>query len=190
MVKNHITHEGLDILEKRLAPGTHLAQQRVLGIAPFQHRMEQKGQEVETEQKRREIGLAMTTVVLQMIALGLEDVVVVVVDLPPPTPRVGNVHYVVSRQAMSRDTAMVIQLFARFGLDDGKVEPMDGPSIVTAAQAYVVDGAYPRHFREAPIAVASFMRGHGVGGLPKRSALIEFGMGVGCTRKDEGAPML
>jgi hypothetical protein len=44
MVKDHVTHEGLNIMEKRLAPGQHLAQQRVLGIAPPQHRMEQKGQ--------------------------------------------------------------------------------------------------------------------------------------------------
>ena len=32
--------------------GQHLAQQRVLGIPPFQHRMEQKGEQVEAEQKR------------------------------------------------------------------------------------------------------------------------------------------
>ena len=41
--KDHITHSGLDIIEKRLTPGEHLAEQGILIIAPFQNRMEQKG---------------------------------------------------------------------------------------------------------------------------------------------------
>ena len=38
-------------MEKRLAPGKHTTQQRVLSITPLQHRMEQKGQQSEAEQK-------------------------------------------------------------------------------------------------------------------------------------------
>jgi hypothetical protein len=49
----------------------------------------------------------MTKVVLQMIALGLEHVVVFVFDLPPPTTRLRNVHNVVSRQAMIGEIAEV-----------------------------------------------------------------------------------
>ena len=52
MIKNPRTHEGLDIVEKRLASGKHLAQHRLLGIAPLQHRMEQQGQQGEAEQQR------------------------------------------------------------------------------------------------------------------------------------------
>ena len=112
-------------MEKRLAPGKHLAQQRVLVIAPFQHGMEQKGQQVEAEQKRRQIRLAMPKVVLYMVALGLEHIVVFVFDLLAPPTRSRNVSNIVGRQAMIGDTAIVIELFARFGVDDGDVEPID-----------------------------------------------------------------
>jgi hypothetical protein len=54
-VKDHVPHSGLDIMEKRLTPGNHLAKQGVLVIAPLQHRMEQKGSEIQAEHTRREI---------------------------------------------------------------------------------------------------------------------------------------
>ena len=130
-VKDHITHEGLDIIEKRLTPGEHLAEQGILVITPFQYRMEQKGQEVETEHNHREGLLAMPKGVLQRVALGLEHVVMFVFDLPAPTTRLRHVHNVVSRQAMIADTALVIELFARGGIDDRDVEPIDRQGIVT-----------------------------------------------------------
>jgi len=133
MVKDHITHSGLDILEKRLAPGKHLAQQRILVIAPLQHRVEQQGQQVEAEQKRREVLRAMPKVVLEMIPLGFEHVIVFVFDRPTPPARLRNVQNVVSGQAMSGDTAIVIELFARCGIDDRDVEPIDRQGIVTTA---------------------------------------------------------
>src|SRR3989454_7125148 len=121
-------------MEKRLAPGKHLAKQRVLVIAPLQHRVEQKGQQVEAEHTCRQVLLAMTKVVLQMVTLGLEHVVVFVFDLPPPTTRLRNVYNVVIPQAMIGDTAIVIELFARFGIDDRDLEPIDRQGIVTTSQ--------------------------------------------------------
>ena len=70
-----------------------------------------------------------------MVALGLEHVVIFVFDLPAPTARLRNVHDVVRRQAMIGDTAIVIELFARFGIDDRDLEPIDRQGIVTTAQA-------------------------------------------------------
>jgi len=130
MVKDHRPRSGLDSIAKRLAPGQYLAQQRVLVIAPFQHGMEQKGQQGAAQHKRRQILLAMPKVVRQMVPLGLEHVGVFVVDLPAPATRLCNVHNVVSRQRMSGETTIVLQLFARFGMDDSEVEPMDRPGIV------------------------------------------------------------
>ena len=69
-------------MEKRLAPGEDLTKQRVLVIAPLQHRLVQKGQEVEAKQKRPERLLAMPKVVLQMGAFGLEHMVIFSCDLP------------------------------------------------------------------------------------------------------------
>ena len=70
----------------------------------------------------------------------------------------------------SGDTAIVIELFTRGGIDDRDLEPIDRHSIRTTAQAHVVDVAHHRHFREAPIPVVPFMCGHRVVGLPKRQA--------------------
>ncbi len=49
--KDHITHEGPEILEKGLTPHKRLPKQRLLGITPQQNGMEQQGQQVEAEQK-------------------------------------------------------------------------------------------------------------------------------------------
>ncbi|MGE3541099.1 MAG: tRNA guanosine transglycosylase [Candidatus Tectimicrobiota bacterium] len=77
---------SLDILEKRLAPPQHTTKQHIRRIAPLEYRVEQESQQVEAEQKRCEILLAMAEVLFQMIPLGLEDVIVVVVDLPTLCP--------------------------------------------------------------------------------------------------------
>ena len=107
-VKDHIPRSGPDILEKRLAPGQHPTQQGILVIAPFQYRMEQKGQEVKTEQKRGEVLLAMPTGVLQMVAFGLQYVMLFVCDLPAPTARLCDGCDIVRVQAMRGDKAVVI----------------------------------------------------------------------------------
>src|SRR2546425_9599772 len=91
-------------------------QQRILVIAPLQHRMEEKGQQVEAQQKRREILLAMTKVVLQMVALGLEHVVVFVFDFPAPTPRLSHLGDIFSAHTVIGDQAIVIELFARVAM--------------------------------------------------------------------------
>lgn len=85
-VKDHGTQQRLESLDKRLAPGQYTPQQRVMILAPLHHRVEQESQQVEVPQKRREVLLAMTKVVLQMVPLGLGDVIVCVCALPPPTP--------------------------------------------------------------------------------------------------------
>ena len=57
---------------------------------------------------------------------------------------------------MIGDTTIVIELFARFGIDDRDVKPIDRQGIVTTAQQHVVQVAHQRHFREAPIPVVRF----------------------------------
>ena len=95
--------------------------------------MEQKGQQVEAEQKRRQIPLAMTKVVLQVVPLGLEYIVVFMFDLPASTTRLCNRYHVVRCQAMIGDTAIVVELLTRCGFGDGDLEPMDCLGIVPTA---------------------------------------------------------
>jgi hypothetical protein len=188
--KDHITHEGLDIIEKRLTPGEPWAEQGIRVIAPCQYRREQKGQEMETEPHRREVLLARPKVVRQMVALGLEHGVLVVCDLPAPPTRWRHMDNVVRRQAMMADTAIVRALCARGGMDHRDVAPIDRQGLVTPSQQYVVEVAHQRHFRDATIPAASFTLGHTAGGLPKRQALRARGMGVGLARKDAVATVV
>src|SRR5262250_3429177 len=109
-------------MEKCLAPGQYLAQQRVLVIAPFQYGMEQKSEQVEAQHKRRQMLLAMPKVVLQMVPLGLVHVVVFVFDFPSPAPRLGNVQNVVSCQPMIGDIADNVLDVAQSGRGRWKIE--------------------------------------------------------------------
>lgn len=189
MVQDPRTHHGLDIVEKRLAPGTHATQQRVPVSAPLPHRVAQPGQQVEAEQNRRAVLLAVPTVVRQLVALGLEPVVVCVGDLPPPPPRVRHVPHVVNRQAMRGDTALGRAWCARGGIDDRARAPMDRPGLVTTAPEDVVDVPPQRHGRAAPMPGVPGMRGPSVVGRPTRAARRECGRGGGLTRQDAVAPV-
>jgi hypothetical protein len=184
MIKDHIAHEGLDIMEKRLASGKHLASQRIFGITPLQHGMEQQGEQVEAEQNRCEVLLTMAKVVLQMVALGLQDVVIFVCDLPAPTTCLCDGRDVVRTQAMIGDTAVVIPWFACFGIDHCALEPMDRQGIVTPTQEDVIDVTIHRHCRAAAVPTPSFPLGHPVVGLPACPPLIELGMGIRLARQD------
>ena len=126
----------------------------------------------------------MPKVVLQMVALGLEDVVMLVFDLPAPAARLRNVHNMVSRQAMIGDKMVVRELFTRGGTHDHELEPIDRHGIVTTAQQPVIAIPIPHHVREAAMPTAAFKLGDTVVGVPKRQPLIERGMGVGLAHQD------
>jgi hypothetical protein len=87
-------------------------------------------------------------------------------------------------------TASVIELLARFGVDDCDRKPRDCHGIDTTAPEHVGEVAHHRHCREAPIPVVPFTRGHRVVGLPQGSARIELGMGVGFARKNKMETLL
>src|SRR5712692_9761497 len=109
----------------------------------------------------------MPKVVLQMVALGLEHVVIFVFDLPAPTARLRDVRDVVRAQAMIGDTAVVRELCARCGTHDRDLEPIGRQGIVTTTQEYVIDVPVQHHFREAAMPTTAFKLGNTVVGLPK-----------------------
>ena len=172
-------------MEKRLAPGQHLAQQRLLVITPLQHRMEQKGEQVEAEHHRREGLLAMPKVVLHMVAFGLEHMVVFIVDLPPPTACLRHPRDVLCRDAVIGDKALVVELFTRCGVDHRDLEPIDRQGILPVEQEHVMERAIQGHCREAAIPVTACTRGDAVVGVPKGYALVQLGMGIGLAHQDE-----
>ena len=127
MLKDHRACEGPDIVEKGLTSHKRLPQQRLLVITPLHHGMEKQGEQVEAEQQRREIVLAMTKSMLDMVALGCDHVGVVVCDLPAPTTRWCDLRDVGSAPALSGEQAVVSEWRARFGMDRGDLQPRHCP---------------------------------------------------------------
>src|SRR5215212_10638077 len=98
----------------------------------------------------------MAKIVLQMVPFGLKHVVIFVFDLPAPTTCLCDGHDVVRAQAMIGDKAVVIPLFARFGIDYRDLEPIARQGSVTTTQEYVIDVTIHRHFREAAVPTPYF----------------------------------
>ncbi len=176
-------------MEKRLAPGTHLAQPRLRVITPLQHRMEQQGEQVEAEHHRREGVLAMPNVVLHMVAFGLEHMVVFLVALPPPTACVRHRRDVLCRDAVIGEKALVGELCARCGVDHRDVAPIDRQGLFPVEQEHVLEHAIPGHCRAAAMPVTACTRGDAVVGVPKGDTCVQRGRGIGLAPQDAGAAL-
>jgi hypothetical protein len=184
-VKNHIARQGANIIEKGLASGQHLAQQRIFVIAPLQDGMEKKRQQIEAEQKRCQVLLAMAKVMLNMIAFGFEHGIVFVLNLPAPAACLCDLQDVFGTQAMIGDKAVVIELLTCFGMDRGHLEPIDDQGPFATLQKDLVKIAIPRDGGETATPAACFQLLDGIIRLPKGQALLERGMGIGLAHKDE-----
>ena len=189
-LKDHRARQCSDILEKGLASGQHLAQQGICVIAPRQNGMKKTCQEIEAEQKRREVFLPGATVLRDMIALGLEDMVVFMFDFPPPPPRLGSVGPVGLREGMSGENAVVGELFARFGMGRGALDPIDRQGPCATAEDDVIARAIDRDGCAAAVPAMSCHRGDGRRVLPKGHALIARGRRIGLAHTEEVAALL
>src|SRR5262249_52010010 len=140
---------------------------------PSQHCMEQEGQQIEAEHRRREILLAMAEVMLEMVAFGLEDVVVFVFNLPPSTTSVGHLGHVRHTEMMIGDKGVVRELCARCGIDDGHLDPIDRERMLPALQQDLIDEAIEGHFCPTPRPTTLFVWSDGTLGLPKGQTVIQ-----------------
>ena len=147
--------------------------------------MEQQGEQVEAEHHRREVLLAMPKVVLYMVALGLEHMVIFVFDLPPPPACLGHRRDGLGCDTVIGDKAIVIQLFARFGVDHCDLAPIDRQGILPVEQAHIIERTIQRHFCKAAIPVPAFSSSDAIVGVPKGDAIIKLGMGIGRAHQDE-----
>src|SRR5919108_1129545 len=157
--KHHITGQGSYILEKRLASCQYLTQYGIALIAPFQHCMGQESQQIEAEHRRREILLAMAEVMLEMVAFGLEDIVVFVFNLPPSTTGVGHLCHVLCAEPVIGDKGVVVELCTRCGIDYGHLDPIDRERMLTALQQDLIDEAINGYFRHPPLPATLFTLG-------------------------------
>src|SRR5256885_4662075 len=152
--------------------------------------MEQEGQQIEAEHCRREILLAVAEVMFEMVALGLEHVVVFVFNLPPSTPGLGHLGHVRHTETVIGDKGVVIELFARFGIDHGHLDPIDRERWLPVLQQDILDEVIADHFRQATLPVTLFILGDCTLGLPKGQAFIKLGMRGRLTHQDKVEPLM
>jgi hypothetical protein len=128
--------------------------------------------------------------VLQMVALGLEDMVVFVVDLPASSARLRPLRDVVRTQAMIGDTAVVRELCTGLGMPARELAPIDRPGIVTPSQQHLMAVPRHQHCRAAAMPTTACKLGHPVVGLPKRQPLLECDRGVGLAHPEAVTALL
>lgn len=141
-------------------------------------------QECEQDHGREQIGqvlLAMPEVVLEVIALGLEGVVVLVLDLPSGTACRCEIGDAVAGDGMGSGPGIVEQHFAILGRGD-EFAPVDHQDIVAVAQGHLIDIAVS--VGEMLLADAAHAGEAGVAG-EVGDPFVQGGMGVWLAGEDE-----
>jgi hypothetical protein len=108
-----------------------LALEAILIIGQFQDGVEEKGEQVEGQQKTSQVLFAVAEVVLQVIALGFEDIVVFVFTLPAGLTGFDDLDHGLVREGMIGDKGIMIQLLPGFAVGDDNLTPIDIQSFVT-----------------------------------------------------------
>src|SRR5262245_12159086 len=122
---------------------------------------------MEAEHRRRELWLAVTEVMLAMVAFGLKHVGIFVFNFPPSTTGLGHLCHVLRTETVIGNKGIVIALCARFGIDHGHLAPIDRERWLTVLQQDLIDDAIDCHFRHAPLPTTLFTVGDCTLGVPK-----------------------
>ena len=132
----------------------------------------------------------MAEIMFAMGAFGLEHVVVVVCNLPPSTPGLGHLRHIFRPETVVGHKRMGGELFARFGMCESALDPMDCERVLPVLEQNVIEEARACHFRHAPLPVTLFTGRSRLLGLPKGHAFIHRGMRVRLTHQDKVAPLM
>jgi hypothetical protein len=85
----------------------------------------------------------------EMVAFGLEHVVIFIFNLPPSTTGVCHLCHVLRAEPVIGDKGVVIELFARFGIGHGHLDPIARERGLTILQQDIIDEAIACYFRKA-----------------------------------------
>lgn len=127
----------------------------------------------------------MAVIVFEVVALGLEDMVVLVLDLPAgPTSRHDGLDSL-GGQVMVGDKGMVIEDFAGRFMGNGQVAPVDQQGLLASPQGQFVEIAITPHF-----AIATVPQAKRAGWQPSQAVdgchpLVQRGVGIGLANEDE-----
>ena len=102
--------------------------------------MEEKCQDIEKQQCLGQILLAMTEVVFEVIPLGLQSIVILILDLPPtPSGRHNRLHILFSDEEVGNEGKLVGHISLL--VEDGDLSPVDLEAVGTAVERNLIHKA-------------------------------------------------
>src|SRR3954468_18370441 len=107
-------------------------------VTQVQNGVAEESKQVEQHQDHREILFAVTKVVFQMIAIVLEDIVVLVLDFPARTTSRDNGGDVVVAEGVIGGKGIVIETLACLLLDNCHFTPVDLTSVGVSTQGNLI----------------------------------------------------
>lgn len=111
---------------KKLAPLAQcLSQQLVFFVHQAHDSVEQKSQQVQTEQQGRQELCSLSEIVFEMIAFGLEDIVVFIFDFPACASVARNRFDGCLPCFKICDKGIFVNEFPRLFMSDGQLHPVD-----------------------------------------------------------------
>jgi len=135
--KNRYPGEGAQVVEEGLAAGQGGADEPVVLVGKGKEGVVEEGQDVHRGQQRGQMLLAMAEVVFEVVALGLEGVVVLVFDFPPGASRGDDGGYVLVGDFEIGDKAIEIDHLAVM-VGHRHFAPVDLEGIVAFGQRHAV----------------------------------------------------
>lgn len=85
--KGQVLHQRADVLKEGISARQQGAQGRAALVQELQDGVKQERQDIETQQRLRQVLPTMSKVVFEVVALGLEGIEVFIFDFPPTAPR-------------------------------------------------------------------------------------------------------
>ena len=128
-----VARQGLQVLKEGLPSRQGLPHQVIRVVRPPQHRREQQGSEMQRESPGGQVLLAMAVVRFELIACGVEDIVVLVRDVPAGSSGLHDGLHVGAIQGVRCRKRLVRQPGAVGLCGDAEFTPIDPQHVFTRA---------------------------------------------------------
>ena len=184
-----ITGQRFQMLEEPLPPPERGANLLVTLVGEFQERVQSKGQQVHRDQEAGEVLLAVSEVVLQVIAPILEHVIALVLDLPAGASSRHQARYVVGADRPVGDEGVAVADFA-LRVGDGHFAPVDLERVLALGERHVVGPAIKVVFPAVGFAFGAQLQGlQRAAGLQSFDPGTQMGVGSGLAGEQKMEPV-
>lgn len=184
VIKRDKLKQSTQVLEESPPGGGRTSDGAVSIIQPFKRGMGEEGQQAEGGQKIGQMLLAVGKVMVEMIAVVLEDIIVFIFDFPTGTTSGDGLHDIVFVNGV-RCGPRITAYKLLFAIGDGDFAPVHQQGIVAIAERYLVNiaVAFSQALLAVPTAFLKYLDFAGAGKI--FHPFVQQGMGIGFTDKEE-----